>query len=57
VRIGLVGSWKDEDAKDWNLSDKDGFVQASQALAIEIARRNHQIVVGSESDVQLTTMR
>jgi hypothetical protein len=49
MRVGVVGSWKAEDASDWNLSDEFGFKEAARALGAEIARRQHQIVVGSES--------
>ena len=49
MRIGLVGSWKTENIQSWDLSNESGFFEASRIIGTEIARKNHQIVVGSES--------
>ena len=49
MRIGLVGSWKAENVQSWNLSNESGFFEASRIIGTEIARKNHQIVVGSGS--------
>jgi hypothetical protein len=50
VRIAIVGSWKEEEAEEWNLRNPDDFAEACREIGAEIARRKHVLLVGSESE-------
>src|SRR5262249_45266950 len=50
MRIGITGSWKEEDQKTWGLlPDFKGFKQACHQLGVAIARTRSALTVGSDS--------
>jgi hypothetical protein len=49
MRVAVTGSWRDEDATEWKLRDKDGFFTAVASLGAEIAKLGHRLVVATDS--------
>ena len=49
MRIAITGSWRDQDATEWRLRDKDGFFAATRALGAELVKLGHRLVVASDA--------
>lgn len=50
MKVALVGSWREHDAREWRLRDRPAFTEACRTLAAEIARRGHTIIVGGQGE-------
>lgn len=50
MRIAVLGSWREQDAKKWSLRDTpDSFQQACRRIGFELIRRGHSLILGSKS--------
>jgi hypothetical protein len=49
MRVAITGSWRDKDAHDWKLRDKDGFFAAVADLGAALARLGHRLVVATDA--------
>ena len=49
MRVAITGSWREEDAKEWGLVDRDGFFAAVHSLGAALARLGHRLVVATDA--------
>src|SRR5713226_5763099 len=49
MRIAITGSWRDQDAAQWNLRNKASFFEAASALGAAFAKLGHRLVVATDS--------
>ncbi len=50
MRIAVLGSWRQEDARQWKLrEDGEQFAQACRRIGQELIRRGHSLIVGTDS--------
>lgn len=51
MRIAVIGSWRREDARDWNLRESpELFGQACRRIGQELIERGHSLIVGTDSE-------
>ena len=49
MRIAITGSWREEDAKLWNLRDKPAFFDAVRMLGGSLVQMGHRLVVATDA--------
>jgi hypothetical protein len=51
MRVAVLGSWRQEDKKDWKLRETpEAFRAACGQVGAELIRRGHSLIVGSDAD-------
>lgn len=51
MRVAVLGSWRQEDKKSWNLRETpEAFRAACRQVGLELINRGHSLIVGSDSD-------
>jgi Predicted nucleotide-binding protein containing TIR-like domain len=51
MRVAVLGSWRHEDKKRWSLRETpEAFQAACRQVGLELIRRGHSLIVGSDSD-------
>jgi vacuolar-type H+-ATPase subunit F/Vma7 len=49
MRIAITGSWREKDAAEWGLRDRDGFFRAARAIGAELVKLGHRLVVATDA--------
>jgi len=50
MRIAVLGGWRQEDARTWNLRESpEHFAQACRRIGQELIERGHSLIVGTDS--------
>jgi len=50
MRVAIIGSWREKDARQWGLrGTQEHFQQASRRVGAEVVARGHTIIVGSDA--------
>lgn len=50
MRVAVLGSWREQDAKKWDLrGTPESFQQACRRIGFELIKRGHSLILGSQS--------